>query len=536
MADYKQVETLIRDWFKRALAKAWHDNFLDPERHAIPADWTSATGEWHPLSQDDRARMLADYADHFERQVEEGDIGPANYRKEARRLADAGSVPLDSREVEVVAGQMLSGDAAIANATARWATGETDYQPVWGPELPETMFPRLVKEVDSDTSRRQRKTRSVPKHGVDAAGLTISQAFERYVNERKPKPATITGYRTSVQRFVDIIGDKDVAHVTKRDIAAFKDALLGFPKVLKAADRGLSARSVIDRYKDRPEAQRLSAVTINAKHISGVSVSLQWASENGYIDTVVSRGVRAKGPKKSKKDERLPYSIVDLNTIFSLPVYTEGYRPIGGAGEAAVWVPLLALFTGARLDEIGSLKVEHVTKISGIDLILIDDGKTDNAYRKVPIHDELKRLGFLRYVDGRRSTSKGTDKLFPLMRVGSSKKDSTAFSQWWGRYARAVVPDKRKVFHSFRHTVKRTLRNASVEKPLRDALMGHETDDVAEDYGLDEDGIGYEIENLHKAIQKIRYPGLEIIIATAPASKRKRYRRYTPKRSRSDRP
>lgn len=38
------------------------------------------------------------------------------------------------------------------------------------------------------------------------------------------------------------------------------------------------------------------------------------------------------------------YSIEDLNTIFRFPVFTRGERPIGGAGEAAKWLPLMGLF------------------------------------------------------------------------------------------------------------------------------------------------------------------------------------------------
>ena len=46
--------------------------------------------------------------------------------------------------------------------------------------------------------------------------------------------------------------------------------------------------------------------------------------------------------------------------IFNTPVSTEGERPEGGQGEAAFWLPLLALFTGARLGELAGLRVSDV--------------------------------------------------------------------------------------------------------------------------------------------------------------------------------
>ena len=45
------------------------------------------------------------------------------------------------------------------------------------------------------------------------------------------------------------------------------------------------------------------------------------------------------------------------------------------------------------------------------------------------------------------------------------------------------------MFHSFRHLVKRQLRNAKVQKGLIDALQGQEAKDVADRYGLDEEGL-----------------------------------------------
>jgi len=40
-------------------------------------------------------------------------------------------------------------------------------------------------------------------------------------------------------------------------------------------------------------------------------------------------------------------------------VFAEGARPTGGKGEAVLWLPLLALFTGARRSELAALTVEN---------------------------------------------------------------------------------------------------------------------------------------------------------------------------------
>lgn len=396
-------------------------------------------------------------------------------------------------------------DGSIAEAQRRWGEGNLQYMPDL-PALPEEIAPSDALSASDEIVTPKEQPVSTAHH----SGITISQAFERYAAERKPKPATVKGYRASVRRFVELIGDLDVGAITKRDIAAFKDDLLLFPKVLKSADRILTAPELIERYRDQPDVPRLSATTINAKHISGVSVSLQWASENGYIESVVSRGVRAKGPRSSEP-KRLPYTIDELKALFALPVFMDGERPIGGAGEASVWLPILATYTGARLNELGTLAVSDVTNEAGIAIISIRYGKTEKARRKVPLHSEIIRLGFMDYVESRRAEGvKPDDPLFPFVRSNSDKEQTGPYSQWWGRYARKAVSGKRKSFHSFRHTTKRALRNANVSKTLRDAVMGHEADDIAEAYGLDEQGIGYEVATLQAAIEKIEYPGLRI--------------------------
>jgi len=518
VADKDDVERLICAWFRDAVQKAWRDNFLDPERDQVVSDIVASlrdAGHAGADFHDEKARFADGYARHRLEQIEDGTVLASSFRADARALAASASLSLRDNEIEVVAGQMLGADAAISETVIQWAAGKTDAQPAWEPALPNGVFPCAAKPGPARRAARRDR--------ADAAGLTLTEAFKRYAKERKPKPDTVAGYRVSIRRFVELHGDLDVAHVTKRHVAEFKDALMRFPARLKPAERSLPFKVALDRYKDR-DVPRLTATTINAKHVSGVSVALQWASENGHIETVVSRGVRAKG-QASEKKTRLPYALGDLVEIFALPVFSAGERPMAAAGEAAIWLPVLALYTGARIDEIGTLAIGDVVQVDGIDVISIRDGKTRNARRKVPLHREVKRLGFLEYVERRRSDAGDSGPLFPLIASKSKKTATGPFGSWWGRYARKVVPDRHKTFHSFRHTVKRAMRNAGVDKTLRDAVMGHEAKDVADKYGVDEDGGGYDVAVLAKAIEAIDYPGLMITLAPVPPPKRKRYRR-----------
>jgi integrase len=98
--------------------------------------------------------------------------------------------------------------------------------------------------------------------------------------------------------------------------------------------------------------------------------------------------------------------------------------------------------------------------------------KTVSSRRRVPIHPELVRLGFLNYVDERKRAV--DERLFPDLKQDRFGKWTQNWSKWWGRYARdqAKIDDPRKVFHSFRHTFKHACRASGIPEDIHDALTG----------------------------------------------------------------
>lgn len=204
-------------------------------------------------------------------------------------------------------------------------------------------------------------------------------------------------------------------------------------------------------------------------------------------------------------------------------------RPIqddGAAGEAQKWLPLLDVFTGARLEELAQLAVTDIKVEDAIHFIHfqerydgVDPGfrrslKNASSHRRVPIHSALIDLGFLDFVQQQRRN--GLVHLFPKMKWDERKKKdktykvSQRFTNWWSEYSRTIVPDPLKSFHSFRHTVTERLRNAGVEEALNDALTGHATPGQGAKYGRNRQGGKYSILVLAKAIEKLSYPEIDI--------------------------
>ena len=92
-------------------------------------------------------------------------------------------------------------------------------------------------------------------------------------------------------------------------------------------------------------------------------------------------------------------------------------------------MPLLGLFTGCRGNELAYLFKEDIRKHpdNGISYIFIrinaeiaKRAKNRNSVRSIPIHPQLKKLGFLKYIDSLKDGSR----IFPeLIEDNSNKRD-----------------------------------------------------------------------------------------------------------------
>ena len=338
---------------------------------------------------------------------------------------------------------------------------------------------------------------------------------------------TVTEDTSSSPRFVDCFAIWEVAVINRptKTIADFRSVMDDF--VLWAGDRAVTQYTSEDVYAFADHVRlrdNLDPATVDKKitylrAIYNAAKKRLKLAENPFSNIHVPRA-------RSKRPKRLPYDHNDLKHIFSAPVFREKVKPRGGAGEAAVWLPLLSLFSGARLEELGQLLVTDIGSERGIHFLDItdlpeEDGleikgqalpekrlKNEQSRRRVPIHPELIRLGFLRYVD---SLKKQREKrLFPRLKPDCHGKITGNFSKWWGNYRRKVIgiQGRLKPFHSFRHSFRDACREAELGEEIADAFMGHAKGDrTGRSYGG-----GFSLAALHRAICKIHYPGLKITV------------------------
>ena len=303
---------------------------------------------------------------------------------------------------------------------------------------------------------------------------SIDDLLEYWVGQSEKRPRTLLDANTAVRRLKSVVGDAPAKDVQRWHAVAFKDALI---------------------------AEGLAYATI-VKNVGLIKSMFDLGYRNELISANPFRDLKLVKPARRDKP-RLSFTSEDLNRIFSSPVFSQAYRPKGGAGNAAYWLPLIGLMTGMRLEEIGQLRGVDIKNQEGIWFFDLDhvpaEGrwlKNDSSRRQIPIHPRLIELGFLNIVP------KNEVRLFPALQSAGARQLTASWSQWFGRYLRQVVgiTDTRKTFHSLRHTFKDLCRDAGIPKELHDRITGHASKDVGDGYGAER----YPLRPLSNAISSIK--------------------------------
>ncbi|SOE81978.1 Integrase [Caballeronia arationis] len=288
-------------------------------------------------------------------------------------------------------------------------------------------------------------------------GVTLDSLLNAWEAERGENGKTRQAVRSAFEEFKTVTGQSYAVGVTKPVAVAYKDKLL----------------------------TKVSAATVEKK-LGFIRAVFNLAEDNSRIDGNPLKGVKVSMPKNRQKS-RVQFEAEDLALLFSQPLFVSKVLPEGkqAGGIAAYWIPLVGLFTGARLEEIGQLHVSDIKQRDGIWFIDINneaDKSLKNApsIREVPIHSELMRLGFLDYVQSLPATGM----VFPLLYRAKDGKLTNNFSKWFGKWKRAVgITDDRKTFHSFRHGFATACRAAEVPTGTQYGITGHTDGSVGGTYG-----------------------------------------------------
>lgn len=136
-----------------------------------------------------------------------------------------------------------------------------------------------------------------------------------------------------------------------------------------------------------------------------------WALKRKYIKEDPFDEIDLPVPEISKTSSKyLPFTVQHLQIIFSSQLFSKHWNN-NPKNRTLFWLILLALYTGARLNELCQLEFKDIQEDEGVKFISINENngkrvKTRAGIRDVPIHNELMKLGFLDFISLMKKESK----------------------------------------------------------------------------------------------------------------------------------
>jgi integrase len=313
----------------------------------------------------------------------------------------------------------------------------------------------------------------------DGGGLLLGRAaddFEANQIARGVRPTTAKSQARAVRLFRDHIGERAVNAVTRKDASGWTTGyVLPLKRAHKTKTDLVTALVVFFSY-----LELLGHVAVGDNPFTGLTRLLRPAK---------------RGTEIPKEKPHRPWTDAELKKLGTLPD-DDTFRCVG----------LLALYSGARTDEVCSLRVADVD----LDALAftVRAGKTEAALRVLPLHSAIVPA-VERMVA--RAEDASREFLFPLKPDAEGKRDGALrayrrMDRLFGedRPDRRTDPNSKVIFdfYGLRHTAGTALERAGVDATLRGRIMGHTPEDLASStYSA-----GAELEQMRAAIERLRFP------------------------------
>ncbi|MEM9765790.1 MAG: site-specific integrase, partial [Pseudomonadota bacterium] len=322
---------------------------------------------------------------------------------------------------------------------------------------------------------------------AEGVSAQLGRAVEDFISEnaRTWSPKTTSQNRAYLRFLLEYFGpDRRLATITRSEASEVKKLLLCLPssRNTKPELKDLPLREVVEAKGHKT----ISTVTINS-HIQMFAAFFDWALRHGHAPQKLFDNMKVAKPKTAEAG-RKPFSPDQMALL--LKELTD--NPSGLVRkESHKWGMLLGMFTGARLNEICQLSVSEIRQDGEIWFLDIsadgEDGKrlkTKSSKRRVPLHSELIRLGFLKFRE-RRSNG---PRLFPDYSFSKNGGYGRNLGRWCNEsfLPKLGLKDQSLVYHSFRHTMVTRLGHAGVAEPIIQSIVGHARSGVTQEVYLRE--------------------------------------------------
>lgn len=321
-------------------------------------------------------------------------------------------------------------------------------------------------------------------------------ATEESVNSR------LVGKQELTTELNNFIHSKRLEQVTSLTLTQLNQRCTNFLDYLTKQNVSLSAKAA-STYRDHLIEKGLSCKTVK-EYIAANKQFFDYCERIELIEKNIFKAIKApksRGTKASQQRER--WQLKDLNRLFASPEFRK-------KDTQFQWTTKLQLYQGCRPSEVCQLTTNDIQVIDGVSCITISDSdteqrlKTSNAFRTIPLHNQLIKEGFLDYVQERREQKQ--KQLFNYKPHGENKDWSFRYRTNLGKLQTAIgmKPNARPTAYSFRHTFIDELKIADIPEHVVAEIVGHAHPNIT--YGRY--GKQAQIQQLHDAVNK--FPCLEV--------------------------
>jgi integrase len=377
-------------------------------------------------------------------------------------------------------------------------------------------FYKLVSLIESgeNITLEQLSALSSRTQVVSKNTLKLSELFDKFYRERSKEWSNQKTHSTNKAIYklcIEVIGDLytdelDFSHANKVcDI--FQRLPANRNKKKEYKDKSIEQLLAIDE-----EIAPMKAQNVN-KYLSRLSEAFEWSYRRKYVAENIFKGFKVKDKNQKRKQSELRdrFNQSEIETIFSDKIYANKAQR-----TFYYWLPLLAIYSGARLQELCQLRLTDIKQTGKIWYVDINDDnennendalkqlKTVNAIRTIPLHNDLIKLGFIEYIQHLKELYEKQilqiDLVFPDLIRGRDGWGHNP-SNWFARHLTKLrIKAPGKSFHSLRHTFADELKQNLSPKYVVDELLGH----ALEGLSLSEYGKAYSLETKKKVIDDYR--------------------------------
>ena len=315
--------------------------------------------------------------------------------------------------------------------------------------------------------------------------------------------ATISEYESCNRLLLRFLGDTPVNHIDYEAGRQYKTLLTMLPMRFLATKKydNMTMEDVIKL--DAPK--KISTSTVN-KQLTFATGVFNYAHHNHYMDINPIENMHIKQRKKPN-ELVAPFDNNDLIKIF----HSDRYMKDKHYHNFMHWMPILGLFTGARIGELAQIKTSNLKHTEdGIWYLDIEgELKSDYAERKVPLHPYIiEDLKFPEYV--KRVKAQGHEKLFWMLKPTKGRWGHTV-TNWFTRYKENIGltnddKGRRKSFHSFRHTFTTYMKHEGVSETMIKEVIGHSVNDIT----MGRYGDKYPVKKLYEEVILKFTPGIDL--------------------------